>query len=48
MLWDNKTDQHHNTGLTHRDPNLGRKKLPPELQKLVDREEEFLDQLYDG
>ncbi|PGH30073.1 hypothetical protein GX50_07178 [[Emmonsia] crescens] len=55
MAWGSKqthTDDNHNDA-THKPSHshslaLRHRKLNPELQKLLDREEELLDQLYDG
>ncbi|WEW59346.1 hypothetical protein PRK78_004816 [Emydomyces testavorans] len=45
MFWNRKKDEPVDDTVGH---TLRRRKLKPELQKLIDEEEEFLDQLYDG
>ncbi|PGH15062.1 hypothetical protein AJ80_05687 [Polytolypa hystricis UAMH7299] len=50
MLWNSKDDESHSKQLPSAEASqaLQKHKLPPELQTLVDHEEDFLDQLYDG
>ncbi|KAI1922893.1 hypothetical protein LOZ66_003022 [Ophidiomyces ophidiicola] len=45
MFWDRKKEETAADNVAH---TIQRRKLKPELQKLVNQEEEFLDELYDG
>lgn len=49
MLWDRKKDDEgRDAGKKENGKATGQQKLNPELQKLLDKEEEFVDHLYEG